>query len=170
MYLDLLEQAEQLASLDPKRPRQANLRRAISSAYYAVFHALVHEACSVQIGAQHAQAGVRHVLGRAYAHSTMKQACVSFAGGSLKASVQKGLPVGFSIPIEIRALAKNFVEVQEKRHLADYDLTERFRRSEVQTLIRNARQGISAFTQLPSSNEKKFFLACLWAWKELTNR
>ena len=53
---------------------------------------------------------------------------------------------------------------------ADYDLTERFRRSEVQTLIRNARQGISALTQLPSSNEKKFFLACLWAWKELTNR
>ncbi len=170
MYLDLLEQAEQLASLDPKRPHQANLRRAISSAYYAVFHALVQEACTTQIGTQHDQAGYRHVLGREYAHSTMKQACVAFRGGTLKASVRKGLPASFRIHSEIQGVAKIFFELQEKRHLADYDLTERFRRSEVQTLIRNARQGISAFTQLPSSNEKKFFLACLWAWKELTNR
>lgn len=170
MHLDLLEQAEQLAALDPKRPRQANLRRAISAAYYAVFHALVDEACASQLGAQHDQARFRHVLGRAYTHATMKNACASFRGGTLKASVQKGLPTGFTIPAEIQEVAQNFVELQESRHLADYDLTERFRRSEVQALIRNTRQRLEAFTQLPSSNEKKFFLACLWAWKELTNR
>ena len=45
MYDDLLEQARILAKLDVKKPKQANLRRAVSSAYYAVFHFLVHEAC-----------------------------------------------------------------------------------------------------------------------------
>lgn len=174
MYLDLLEQAEQLASLDPKRPRQANLRRAISTCdLVGVLRGLP---CARSGGLHHTS---RHATRSSrvstrprpgYAHSTMKQACVAFRGGTLKASVRKGLPASFRIHSEIQGVAKIFFELQEKRHLADYDLTERFRRSEVQTLIRNARQGISAFTQLPSSNEKKFFLACLWAWKELTNR
>ncbi len=30
--------------LDSTRPRQANLRRAVSGAYYALFHVLVHDA------------------------------------------------------------------------------------------------------------------------------
>ena len=50
MYKDLLEQALRLAKLDAKKPKQANLRRAISSAYYALFHMLVNEACRVQVG------------------------------------------------------------------------------------------------------------------------
>ena len=43
MHEDLFSQAETLAKLDAKKPKQANLRRAVSSAYYAVFHYLVHE-------------------------------------------------------------------------------------------------------------------------------
>src|SRR5579871_634688 len=41
---DLLEQAYHLAKREPKRPKQASLRRAISSAYYALFHLLISEA------------------------------------------------------------------------------------------------------------------------------
>jgi hypothetical protein len=44
VHEDLLEQAVRLAMLDVRRPKQANLRRAVSSAYYAVFHLLVDEA------------------------------------------------------------------------------------------------------------------------------
>ena len=63
MHEDLFSQAEKLAKLDVKKPKQANLRRAVSSAYYAVFHYLVHEACSVQIGTQHGQAAVSTCTG-----------------------------------------------------------------------------------------------------------
>jgi hypothetical protein len=52
----LLEQAVTLARLDARRPKQANLRRAISAAYYALFHLLVDEACRSQIGSLHDQA------------------------------------------------------------------------------------------------------------------
>ncbi len=37
---DLLEQARHLANREPKRPKQASLRRAVSRAYYALFHLL----------------------------------------------------------------------------------------------------------------------------------
>ena len=50
---DLLQQAFHLATIDAKKPKQANLRRAVSSAYYAVFHLLIDEACRVQFGTQH---------------------------------------------------------------------------------------------------------------------
>jgi uncharacterized protein (UPF0332 family) len=170
VHKDLLEQAIRLAKLDPRRPKQANLRRAISSTYYALFHLLVDEACRVQIGAQHAQAPFRQVLGRAFVHTVMKEACRSFGGGTLKKGVAKGLPPSFTVPSEIRDLASTFVQLQERRHLADYDLTERFKRSDVLSLINEVEARIQAFTNLASSNEKRFFLACLWAWKELANR
>jgi len=174
VYEDLLAQAETLATLDAKKPKQASLRRAVSSAYYAVFHYLVQEACSVQLGSQHGQAPYRHALGRACAHSIMKQACTSFGGGTLKDAVIKGLPREASgrypIPEAIQDLASTFAELQEKRHLADYDRSERFKRADVLTLIEQVKNHVAKFSSLAASEDKKFFLACLWAWKELTNR
>jgi uncharacterized protein (UPF0332 family) len=171
---DLLAQAEALAKLDVKKPKQVNLRRAVSSAYYAVFHYLVEEACRVQIGTQHAQAPYRHSLGRAFTHATMKLACTSFGGGTLKEVVIKGLPRdaagNYVIHSAIQKIASTFVESQEKRHLADYDRTERFNRSDVLTLIQQVKAHIAKFSELEPSDDKKFFLACLWAWRELTNR
>jgi len=41
---DLLEQAQHLANRERKEPRQASLRRAVSTAYYALFHLLISEA------------------------------------------------------------------------------------------------------------------------------
>ena len=40
----LLEQPDHLANREKKRPRQASLRRAVSTAYYALFHFLIFEA------------------------------------------------------------------------------------------------------------------------------
>lgn len=40
---DLLEQAYHLANLDSGEPKQASLRRAVSTAYYALFHLLIDE-------------------------------------------------------------------------------------------------------------------------------
>jgi hypothetical protein len=117
VHKDLLEQARRLATLDVRKPKQANLRRAISATYYAMFHLLVDEACRVLIGAQHNQSPFRQVLGRAFTHGAMKEACKSFGGGTLKKGVAKGLPVGFTIPGEIRRLADTFVDLQDSSAL-----------------------------------------------------
>lgn len=151
MHEDLFAQAKQLATVDPKKPKQANLRRAVSAAYYAVFHFLVEEACSLILGTQHRQAGYRAVLGRGFAHATMKEACTSWGGGNLKAAVVKGLPLDangkYKIPKAIRRIAATFAELQDKRHLADYDFTERFGRSDVLTLLEEAQSDVRQSAQ-----------------------
>ena len=174
IYSDLIDLARKIAELDPRKPRQANLRRAVSTAYYAVFHYLVDEVCCAQIGTQNSQKEYRHALARAFAHTSMKDACTGFAGGTLKAAIVKGFPRDangkYPIPIEIQDIAGTFVELQQKRYQADYDLSERFRKLEVLTLIDQANTHVKKFRNLPVSDTRKFFLACLWAYKELKNR
>ena len=46
---DLLAQAKHLATKEPRRPRDASLRRAVSSAYYALFHLLTAEASKLLV-------------------------------------------------------------------------------------------------------------------------
>ena len=174
MYRDLFKQAEALATLDAKKPKQVNSRRAVSSAYYAVFHYLVEEACRVQLGTQHAQTPYRDVLARAFVHGTMKSACTGFNGGSPKAAVFKGLPRDasgkFPTHIAIKEVARVFADLLQKRHFADYDRSERLKRSEVLSVIEEAKDRVANFDALPMADDKRFFLICLWAWKELVNR
>ena len=176
MHKDLLEQAQALTLIDTRgKPKQANLRRAVSAAYYALFHFLVDGACRGILGTQHGQQGFRHALARAFTHSTMKNACSSFQGGTLlTASVIKSLPKNaagtYVIGKSVQNIAATFVELQRRRHLADYDLSERFKRTEVLTLIEQVEAHIEDFANLPVSDDRQFFLVCLLSWKELANR
>jgi hypothetical protein len=170
LHQHLFLQARDLATRDPGKPRQVNLRRAVSATYYGLFHALTDEACRLMFGASHADTPYRHVLGRAFTHGAMKQACAAFAGGTLKAAVAKGLPPAFSVPVEVRKLADTFVDLQEKRHAADYDRTESFRRLDVLALVEDVEANLNAFAGLATSSEKKFFLVCLLAWTTLAGR
>ena len=40
-----MQQAKELVHKNPNNPTQADLRRSVSSAYYALFHLLIFEAC-----------------------------------------------------------------------------------------------------------------------------
>ena len=64
---DLLRQALQLVHVTP--PSQLTLRRAVSAAYYAVFHFLIAVATS-----NWNNASLRTALARAYDHGVMKTA------------------------------------------------------------------------------------------------
>ena len=174
MYEDLMELAEVIATMGAGKPKQAYLRRAVSTTYYAVFHFLIDEVCCAQIGSQNAQRMYRHALSRAFVHTTMKSACSSFGAGNVNKSVVKGLPKNlqgnYTIPKPVQNIAATFAELQEKRHLADYDLSERFKRSEVLTLIDQAKTHVEKFREFPVCDDRKYFLACLWAWTELAKR
>ena len=75
-----------------------------------------------------------------------------------------------SIAAATKHIAEVFTNVQDKRHAADYDLATRFTRSDVLVLIEQAHDAIKDFKALPASNDKRFFLACLWAWSAIANR
>lgn len=64
---DLLDVARSLADMDEEGPRQASLRRAVSTAYYALFHLLISEATS-----NWNRAEPRAALGRIFEHGKMK--------------------------------------------------------------------------------------------------
>ena len=75
---DLLAQAQMLATREPKKPRQASLRRAVSSAYYALFHQLV-DAASRQLVSGSDNTRLRHRVSRSFRHNEMKNTCKDFA-------------------------------------------------------------------------------------------
>jgi len=123
LHHDLLEQAQYLAYRESGKPRQASLRRAVSAAYYSLFHLLLHEATHLLFPAK--PTTLRDRARRAFTHSEAKNVCETFArkeGGIKDLTTQ---------PLEqqLSEIAATFVELQEARQRADYDLTQTFERS-----------------------------------------
>jgi hypothetical protein len=109
---DLIAQTLYLVHVSP--PSQLSLRRAVSAAYYAVFHFLISEATS-----NWSNASLRTALGRAYDHGVMKTA-------SNRILNDKDFPFAGEDPnvvANLRFVARAFSQLQEDRHFADYNLT-----------------------------------------------
>lgn len=122
---DLLEQAVALRDLDPRRPKQANLRRAISSAYYAVFHQLIEDAVALLLPARLAELRVQ--VGRKFVHSTMKK--VAQAAAKLPNK-------------NLATVGSSFIALQDARHEADYDFSRSFTKWEATEYIEKAREAM----------------------------
>ena len=130
---DLLQQAFQLAHNEPRKPKQASLRRAVSTAYYALFHLLISETT-----ANWKRAHLRAELGRAFDHNTMKSASNRLLQ----------LPFGGEDGHAVAALkyvAKSFSELQENRHIADYDNTKLWTKTEALALVGSAKRAFQAW-------------------------
>ncbi len=143
LHGQLLEQALHLATRDRTRPKNANLRRAISSAYYALFHLLIQEATERFLPARTTEGRIhalRKTLSRSLTHNDMKKTSRLFAGLDKSWPVWLGPLVGkpADIPAEVRALARAFVHLQEARHEADHNTTRAFTRQEVRLFIDEA--------------------------------
>lgn len=166
MHRQLLEQARHLVRREPKRPRQASLRRGVSTAYYALFHFLIDQACRSMLGGGTRHRPARLILGRAFAHGTMAQAARPFNGGSLPAWFNWTTP----IPVLLRDIAKAFRELQQQRHRADYDLSQPFSRTQATECVRLAETAIAGWPAVRDEPAAQLFLACLLAWKSLDQR
>ena len=137
---DLLDQAEHLAKLDLRRPKQANLRRAISSAYYALFHLLISESSGLYFVNRKLSAR----MSRTHRHAEMEKASRYFAIGKLPTAFQRDREP-YSTPPDLKLVADAFVELQEARHKADYDLSSDFGRQEALSKVDSARQAFEAW-------------------------
>jgi hypothetical protein len=107
---DLLRLASDLIEKDGTS--QADLRRAVSTAYYALFHLLISEATL-----NWRREISRNALGRMFDHGLMKKV-------SSRIEDAKRTPFVGEDPSAVsglRVIAKIFVELQDLRHIADYD-------------------------------------------------
>jgi uncharacterized protein (UPF0332 family) len=125
---DLLELADHLARRDPARPKQTSLRRAVATAYYAVFHALA------------TMAPWEHFtpIYRARDHSHAKRLFEQDRNGAVFGK-------------EVAAIGQTFILSQEQRHTADYNPDPfSLGRRETLDLIDRARQAVQATRSIPA--------------------
>lgn len=164
----LLVQAKHLAVLDRGKPQQANLRRAISASYYSVFHFLIEESVALFLGSTSKHKSLRDVLARAFDHGVMKSAASSFLQspsglpGVLKDAFPAATPSN-----EIKRCAKHFVELQQRRHIADYDPSHVANRAAVESDISRAEQLMTDWKTIRGMDEANAFLVAIFAWNRI---
>jgi hypothetical protein len=160
LHDDLLEQAEQLARLDPRRPKQVNLRRAISASYYALFHLLTTEAAGMYV----ADFGLAARITRTHTHSEMKKVSTLFANDKLPKAIQP-TTAPYTTPAPLKNVAQTFVDLQEARHEADYNLATTMSRHTTLTLVQRTRQAFTDWEGVKKTDAARLYLACLLLWK-----
>ena len=140
---DLISTARRLAKANPARPRQADLKRAVRTAYYALFHALARQCADLLVG-----------VGPDRSNGAWAQVYRSLEHGVAKNSCKTAASTGF--PIGIVNFANTFVSLQEERHRADYDPDARYTRPDVQVLISNAEQAIASLQPEARKHRRAF--------------
>jgi uncharacterized protein (UPF0332 family) len=154
LHSDLIEQAEHLAKREPKKPRQASLRRAVSAAYYALFHMLIDDGALKLIPNE--PISLRAQAQRAFAHGEMKKTCEQF-GKSAVFSHLLALPV----EAELTRVAAAFVDLQQQRHAADYDLSQTFDQLRVSLIIDQAKKATLDWRAVRHTPNANVFLVAL---------
>jgi uncharacterized protein (UPF0332 family) len=150
---DLLEQAEHLANREIENPRQASLRRAISSAYYALFQLLVSESVS-----QWRIAYQRPQLARIFDHARMNVA-------STRVLNEKLFPFIGQDPASVahlKTIATTFNELYEHRQTADYDTSTQWSRTEVLALIDLVKESFKSVDAIRSESIANDYLLSLF--------
>jgi len=153
---DLLEQADRLARLEVKRPKQASLRRSTSTAYYALFHLLCQDAAL--IFAPNLPEAARAQLQRCFDHSAIKVVCARFLQPSLPRPLAS--LVGAPVSSSLRTVALSFVQLQEARHSADYDLNSTWDRAKAAAYVQKSRDAFAAWASMRRQREANVFLLC----------
>ena len=136
MVEDLLELADHLARREAGKPRQISLRRAVSTAYYALFHALAALCADKLIGWSKPWEAFTPIY-RSLDHSVAKKL------------FEKGRS-GRTFGPAVADIGRTFILLQQARHTADYDPEPfRYGRKVTFDLITEAREAVRAIMALP---------------------
>ena len=127
------------------RPRQTELSRAVSCAYYAMFHALASCCADTMMGAtpsRRPNQAWRQTY-RALEHGRSRQQCSNRGMMSL-------------FPHSIQNFGEHFIEMQRLRQLADYDPLTEFSRSQVKQLVEETADMIRRFESVDTTDRRAF--------------
>lgn len=159
---DLLELAQDIANLHPENPHQASLRRAVSTAYYALFHLLISEAT-----ANWARPELRALLGRCFDHGPMKTASetkVSQINTAFKDKPPESMEK--TLAIRLRTVANAFIQAQQRRNDADYNIAKEWTPVEVYTQIASVNEAFKAWSIIRNEADAQAYLVSLLGTKE----
>ena len=150
-----IKTARELIPTGQGKPRSTNLRRAVSTAYYAMFHCLSGSCADTLMGGLHAGRGTDAwiLTYRALNHRSAKARC------SNKENLKQ-----FSA--HIRVFAETFARMQEHRHHADYAPDAGFRKSEAIQRINEAENAIRNFEKESLAERRAFAAYILFKGRE----
>lgn len=134
---------------DPEQS-QTHLKRAVSTAYYAMFHAVCANAATLLTDEIDEPAAPTAWL-QAYRgpeHTHVRNQCRN-----------AGLMAPF--PPEIRNFAQNFVQIQSYRNQADYNPRSDFSRSDVLEIIADAERAINQLSYASAGPRRVFAITIL---------
>jgi hypothetical protein len=137
---DLLKQANHLATYEGTNHSQAALRRSVSTAYYALFHLLIEEAAQRWQGSIAAVTGVERALN----HGPMKTSSIQFKGPNWTDWHE----IVQAVPPAFQSVSRSFIELQEERHIADYNNHEQWTISDVQTILNTTTAAFQDWTSI----------------------
>lgn len=154
----LFDQAERL--IEPPQagaPRQVNLRRAISSAYYGVFHGILAVAADQFVGSARRGTWRYDLVYRKIDHGQLRKLCAQ-VNQSERNIEPYAPPNGFDRGI--KDFARGLLELQQKRHSADYNPSYKVRSADAAALIKSARSTLNHFNGA-DAEQRSDFLALL---------
>ncbi|MDE2785431.1 MAG: hypothetical protein OXL37_02080 [Chloroflexota bacterium] len=133
---------------DPEQA-QTHLKRAVSTVYYAMFHAICANAMELLAPAEDlAISEARLQAYRGLEHTHARNQCRN-----------SGLMAPF--PAEIKEFARIFVDSQGHRNQADYNPISDFSSSDVSQIIEDAANAINDLSSAPESLRRAFAITIL---------
>ena len=152
---ELLKHASRLAADD--EALQTDLRRALSAAYYAVFHFASTAAADTIFGEAARTTQEYLLVYRSIDHGRLVGLCKQLFGTKPAKDISINLPNGFGEIAEFARLTHNLYQLRIK---ADYIPGAIFSASEVRLEISNAQVAIKSFNS-STSEQRAAFLAML---------
>jgi hypothetical protein len=154
----LLDLAKRLIGIAPGAV-EADLRRGISSAYYALFHLLIQETMTSVV----IDPSFRPKVARALQHGAMRSVCDKYnpakpdSAGQFIAQEGHGFPQQV-IPAELRLVASTFIALYAAREKADYDDAVTVQHTEALALVQQAEAAFQAWLTAQSHASGTTFL------------
>jgi uncharacterized protein (UPF0332 family) len=136
---DLIQHAIFLSELNlPAEPKQVDLRRAVSAAYYGLFHLFTTEAAQ-----NWKHPGQRNRFAIMYGHGRMKACSLRISSRPLPID-----PAEIPIATDLKLVADSFVKLQQDRQTADYDNSKVWSRTQVWETIAQAEDAIASWSNI----------------------
>lgn len=136
-------------------------RRAVSAAYYALFHRITDKAAALI--APNVPEEANHRVQRWFEHAEMKKVCGRFMQAKLDQPLLN--LIGNAASADLQNVASSFIKLQEARHSADYDLSYSLTTEEVRQFIRLAAAAMDSWDHIANSAEANIFILSLLMWK-----
>jgi hypothetical protein len=137
---------------------ETDLRRAVSAAYYGVFHFTLGALADWIVGPDNRSPDQYALVYRSVDHKVLRALCDQFRGATLNATIKPYEPAGGFGPIG--DFARAVLNLYELRILADYNPTHALSHTDALGAVSSARPAVANF-QAAMPEQRKAFLTLL---------